>query len=456
MPVESGITALAQRVGLEIKTLKAASIVADVVACYDNTSTGHAGTETDILHYDVTGLTDKDIVLVLKDEEHDNQKSYYRYDAAGTNLAFEIAEDKVDHPIATLTTFGAVKPDGSTISISDGVISYTLPTATATRLGGVKIAADGGLQITTAGVLSVKASALPVATTSTLGAVKVDGTTITVASDGTISAVGGTVDATTLPVASYDSVGVISVKTNAGLFVSDAGKLATTPATTSNLGTVMVGTGLSVTDDGVLSVDLTAASQALSSTPATYSTLGTVIVGNGLAVDSTGVLSVDLSKEDVLSSMPIATTTSLGGVKISTATGLTISSDGTLGLNLGAVDDASTILPIATTAKVGVVKPDDSTIKIDSDGTIYADTSTVASSLPIATTSSVGVIKLNAYESGMKIASDGTIYLQTKYPLSVDSLTNSLELIGYTEEEWELTMEDGSTVKRTFLTKTTS
>ena len=59
-------------------------------------------------------------------------------------------------PTASLTTLGGVKVDGSTITISGGVISstaaYTLPTASTTVLGGVKV--DGTSISIAAGVIS--------------------------------------------------------------------------------------------------------------------------------------------------------------------------------------------------------------------------------------------------------------------------------------------------------------
>ena len=96
-------------------------------------------------------------------------------------------------------------PGGTIIGGSGGGGSYTLPTATPTRLGGVKI----GSNITiTNGVISVappfsgnyndltnkptipSAYTLPTASTSVLGGVKVDGSTITI-NNGVISSTGG-------------------------------------------------------------------------------------------------------------------------------------------------------------------------------------------------------------------------------------------------------------------------
>ena len=97
-------------------------------------------------------------------------------------------------PTATTTVLGGVKIDGSTITISGaGVITanyttYALPTATTSVLGGVKI--DGNtITINGAGVIAANYTtySLPTATTTVLGGVKIDGSTITINGSGVIS-----------------------------------------------------------------------------------------------------------------------------------------------------------------------------------------------------------------------------------------------------------------------------
>lgn len=428
MPVESGITALAQRVGLEIKTLKAASIVADVVACYDNTSTGHTGSETDIAHYVTSALTDKDIVLVLKDETNEDQKAYYRFNKATNALVLEVAEDKIDHPIATSTTFGAVKPDNTSITINNGVISSVLPIATATQLGGVKVKADSGLAVNAAGELSVTASGMPIATDTTIGAVKinttggleiaadgtlsvqttslpvasdtqlgvvkVDGTTISAAADGTLSVIGGAggtvmFNGAPLSYATNYLAGVVSIKEDYGLVIEDYGVLSAAIATTHILGSVRVdGVSIEITPNGVISLNPSYVKDVLS--PASYN--------------------------------------SRGAVQISQNTGLKVDSDGLL----------SGV--IATNARLGVVKVDGTTITADADGTISAANTGGISSvddIPVATYSDPGVV----------MGDMQTIRVDSYGRLSCVGVEN------YTEEKWELTMEDGTTVTRTFLVK---
>jgi plastocyanin len=88
-------------------------------------------------------------------------------------------------------TLGGVKVDGSTITISNGIISssssYSLPTASTSVLGGVKI---DGSTITLNGSNQLVANytnyTLPTATDTVLGGVKVDNSSITITS-GTIA-----------------------------------------------------------------------------------------------------------------------------------------------------------------------------------------------------------------------------------------------------------------------------
>ena len=86
---------------------------------------------------------------------------------------------------------GTMKKDGVSIAGmtegGSGGSQYELPIASASTLGGVKIGT--GVNIDSGGVISVDET--PIATTSTAGKVKPDGTSITVTQDGTISASGG-------------------------------------------------------------------------------------------------------------------------------------------------------------------------------------------------------------------------------------------------------------------------
>ncbi len=128
-------------------------------------------------------------------------------------------------PTSTTATLGGVKVDGTSITISSGIISatpYSLPIATTSTLGGVKV--DGNtITIDGNGVITGNSQyVLTTATTSTLGGVIVDGATITIDGNGVISGI-----------ASY----------------------VLTTATTSTLGGVIVGSGLAITESGVLTAN---------------------------------------------------------------------------------------------------------------------------------------------------------------------------------------------------------
>jgi len=162
---------------------------------------------------------------------------------------------------ATAATYGATTPQFLTVTVDtygritaiskqSDYVAYTLPTATASVLGGVKI---GSNLTITGGVLSADATPLPIATASVLGGIKVG-------SNLTINAVSGVLsaDATPLPIATASVLGGIKVGSNltinavSGVLSANATPLL--PATTSALGGVIVGNGLSVSGTGLLSV----------------------------------------------------------------------------------------------------------------------------------------------------------------------------------------------------------
>ena len=95
-------------------------------------------------------------------------------------------------PVATLSTLGGVKVDGTTVTINGaGVISAPGGGAQQWTAGAVS-AISGG--VVSGGTLTISGGGgytLPAATTSTLGGVKVDGTTVTISGAGVISAPGG-------------------------------------------------------------------------------------------------------------------------------------------------------------------------------------------------------------------------------------------------------------------------
>ena len=133
------------------------------------------------------------------------------------------------------------------------------------------------------------------ATTYSPGFVKIDGSTITIDSNGVISAVGGG---------------------------GSGSGYVLPPASATTLGGVKVGSGLSVTADGTLSATSGGSGYVLP--PASASTLGGIKVGSNLSITADGVLSAT----DTKYTLPPATKTILGGVKV--GDGINVSDDGTI------------------------------------------------------------------------------------------------------------------------------
>nr|DAG59566.1 MAG TPA: Head fiber protein [Caudoviricetes sp.] len=120
-------------------------------------------------------------------------------------------------PPASATTLGGVKigsginvtADGTISAEGGGGSSYVLPAATPTTLGGVKV--GNNLTVTQDGTLNAVASSyeLPVATSNVLGGVKV-GDGLSVTQDGKISVTAGS--SYELPVAGVDSLGGVKIR----------------------------------------------------------------------------------------------------------------------------------------------------------------------------------------------------------------------------------------------------
>lgn len=284
--------------------------------------------------------------------------------------------------VATSSTFGIVKVDGTTVTVADGVISSitgALPLATASTLGAVKpdnstTFVDGN------GVLTV---VVPKATSSTLGGVKYDNVT-------TYNGAGGTASIYT---ASTTNFGIARPDYTSLKFYD--GKLGLAIATNSSVGimqadnsTCTIGSGASEgvlfpavansTVKGIVRPDNTTITiqNGIISTPVVYATSSTVGVvkadENTLSVGSGGTLtlkkstvaSLGIARPDnitmsinagILSLNP-ATSSMLGIVKVD---GSTIES------NVG-----SLIIPSAISSLPGVIKPDGTTLIINEGGSL--------------------------------------------------------------------------------------
>ena len=262
--------------------------------------------------------------------------------------------------------YGVVKI-GDGIEVSNGVISVdasAYPLATETELGGVSVPTSGGLVVSPLGALSIQP-----ATTSSTGAVKV-GSGLNVAADGKVS-----VDVSNLPL---------------------------TKATASVSGAVKVGAGLNVTGDGTLSID----TSNVSLPAATNIKSGAVKVGAGLSVDVNGELSIN--PETV--TLPIATSSTVGAVKV--GPGLKMAPGGAL-----EVDASSIQLAAATTSTVGAVKVG-SGLKVDGVGKLEVDLLSVT--LPKASATVSGAIKIG---SGLNITMAGALGMETATTVRPGAIT---------------------------------
>ena len=194
-------------------------------------------------------------------------------------------------PPASATTLGGVKI-GSGINVTaDGVISaeggggtpYELPAATADTLGGIKV--GDNLTITPDGKLSANAGAyqLPVATSAILGGVKV-GDGLNVTQDGTLSAQGYT-----LPKATRTVLGGVTVGT--GLLVS-SGKISVTQANLMDIGGFRLSANSPVylNNDNSINLYLENGLETFVNSSDNHTYLRIPISGNGLKFDNYGKL----------------------------------------------------------------------------------------------------------------------------------------------------------------------
>jgi len=347
-------------------------------------------------------------------------------------------------PTATTSTLGAVKIDGTSITITGGVISAVaaVGAAAAGQLTGTTLAANvvnssltsvgtltnltvtnpisgsvtGSAGSVTAGniVGTIQSSNLPKASTTNLGAVRVDGSSITIDANGIISSTGG---------GGGSGSGTVNTGTAGQLTYYASSTTAVSPLTslTWNSGTstlALTGTFSATTLSGSLAASNLTGTIASARLPvATTSAFGAVKVdGSSITIDGNGVIS---------------STASGGGsgtvTSISAGTGLTSSTAGAI-TTTGTISVDTSVVTTNTDSQTLTNKTLNSPIITGSltvggsTGTSgYVLTSTgsgvqwAASSggggggsytLPIASPSVLGGIKIG---SGLQIASDGTV-----------------------------------------------
>jgi hypothetical protein len=199
-------------------------------------------------------------------------------------------------PTASTSILGGVKVDGTSITINNGVISgsnqYTLPIATTGTIGGVR---PDGTTITinpATGVISgANTYTLPTAGTGsggTKGGVRVDGTTITI--NPTTGVISGA-NTYTLPAASVSTIGgvkVAAVGTSGLTLDSVSGALSVPTASETQKGLVSV--------PAVANSGLTNTSGAIRLATATTNQLGGVKVdGVTITINGSGVIAANIT-----------------------------------------------------------------------------------------------------------------------------------------------------------------
>ena len=362
-------------------------------------------------------------------------------------------------PTATTTVLGGVKIDGSTITINDsGVISaaigsvYTLPTATTTVLGGVKI--DGStITINGSGVISsAYAYVLPTATTSVLGGVKVDGSSVTINGSGVITANYTTY---TLPTATTTVLGGVkidgsTITINGSGVISSASAYVLPTATTTVLGGVKVdGSTITINGSGVIAATGAGAVvykgtwNASSNTPTLANGTGTAGWQYAVSVSGTtnfGAGAITFTVGDlVLYSGTVWQQITAGGIAAAgTLTGTTLASN-VVTSSLTTVGTLATLT--VTNTITGSVSGNAGTVTSISANTLTSGQVTTALgftpgtaySLPTATTSVLGGVKIDG--STITISGAGVItanYTTYALPTATTSVLGGVKVDGST------------------------
>ena len=165
------------------------------------------------------GLFDNTI-FIKQDSSVSFFAGYNSIDSDSTGIIFSLPAGNMAKFVLTSLTASRdyTLPNASgTIALTSDITPYTLPIATASVLGGIKVGSNLSINATT-GVLDATYSyTLPTASTTVLGGVKVDGSTITI--NATTGVISGTASYS-LPIATASVLG--GVKIGAGVSV-DAG-----------------------------------------------------------------------------------------------------------------------------------------------------------------------------------------------------------------------------------------
>ena len=331
--------------------------------------------------------------------------------AAVVGVSLKYAREDHVHPLPTITALGAaaaththaastditglskVATSGKYTDLTDTPAAFTLPEASATVLGGIKVGT--GLSIATGGVLSATGTASKDATTTTSGVVTLaDAAAITAGTTGRIPDAGqlkAQVDPKA-PKASPVFTGHVTIPEG-------------TAASPSLAFTGDVDTG--VFAPGANSVGLAAGGVSALEVTTTGATVPGILHAGGLKYPNTKgtkdqVLSSDgagnVAWADATSgyTLPQATALALGGVKVADAAAITLGASGYV-VDAAQLKAAAYTLPDATASKVGgVTLADAAAITAGTAGKIVdaAQLKAAAYTLPDATTTKTGGVTL--------------------------------------------------------------
>ena len=344
-------------------------------------------------------------------------------------------------PTATTTALGAVKIDGTSITITGGVISAVaaVGAAAAGQLTGTTLAANvvtssltsvGTLtnltvtntitgsvsgsagSVTAANIVgTIQSTSLPKATTSALGAVRVDGSSITIDANGIISSTGG--GGTGSGTVNTGTAGQLAYYASSTTAVSPLTALSWTSGTNT---LALTGTFSATTLSGSLAAsNLTGTIAAARLPVATTSAVGGVKVdGTTITIDGSGVIS------STASGGGSGTVTSItAGTGLTSSTGSAITTTGTISVDTSVVttNSGSQTLTNKTLNSPAVTGTISAGGGVGTSGQVLTSTGTGVQwttvsggsgsyTLPIASASVLGGIKIG---NGLTVGGDGTV-----------------------------------------------